>query len=418
MRLAVIGGVAAGMSAAARARRVDPSLEITVFEKGAEVSYGACGLPYWISGRVRERKELITYTAEYFRRERGIEVRTGAEVVAVSPQKRELTLAGGERVRWDKLVIAAGARAAARGDGFVLPLLAAAGSVRAMPAAATPGRAVGVGAGYIGLELAGALRGRGWRVTLVDRETDLLGRESGWLTRMLRDHLARHGVELRLGPYEFLPSSELTVHAAGLAPEVSLAVEAGAELGRTGAVRVNERMETSVGGIYAAGDCCEAAHVVTGAPVWIPLGTTANRMGRVAGANAAGRRERFAGVAGTAVAEVCGLGVAVTGLSEAQAKRAGFGAVAARVEAMERAAYFGGRRITVELVADRASRRLVGAAVVGERGVTGRINLLAAALQARMRVEDLLDLDLAYAPPYGAVTDAVTRAARELERAL
>jgi NADPH-dependent 2,4-dienoyl-CoA reductase/sulfur reductase-like enzyme len=211
---------------------------------------------------------------------------------------------------------------------------------------------------------------------------------------------------------------DLVLLATGLRPNAEMAAEAGVERGRTGAIRVDERMETNLGGVYAAGDCAETMHVVTGRPAYIPLGTTANKMGRVAGANAAGARERFTGVAGTSIFSVFGLGVGMTGLSVEQARREGFSPLAERIEARGRPRYFGGRLTTVELVADRTTGRLLGGTVMGEQDVAGRINVIASALQNRMLVEDFERLDLAYAPPFSTVWDPLLIAAQQLAHKL
>src|SRR5712691_6032748 len=422
MRLLVIGGIAAGLSAATRARRIDPGLEILVLEKGDTVSYGACGLPYYIDGRVSDPGQLIVYTPEYFRKERNITVRTGAEVARIEHARREVSLAGGERIHYDRLVIATGARPApvdiAGADlphVFRLNTLADAIALKTYLAGHSPKRAVVIGGGYIGLEAADSLRRNGLAVTLFDAGDGLLG---GRLTA----HLERFGVEVKLGarvrsiePDRVADTAcDLVLLATGVRPNVELAAAAGVELGRTGAIRVDERMQTNLGGVYAAGDCAETMHLVTGRPSYIPLGTTANKMGRVAGANAAGRIERFAGVVGTTIFSVFGLGVGMTGLSAAQARREGFSPVSERIEARGRARYFGGRLTAVELVADRATARLLGGVVTGEQDVAGRINVIACALQNRMRVEDFERLDLAYAPPFATVWDPLLIAAQQL----
>ena len=429
MRLLVIGGVAAGLSAAARARRIDPGLEILVLEKGATVSYGACGLPYYVEGRVRRPEDLIVHTPEYFQKERNITVRTGAAVASIAHPRREVTLGGGERIHYDKLVIATGARP----DAVALPgadlphvfrLNTFADGVRLKEylTEKRPRRAVVIGAGYIGLEAADALRRNGLAVTLLGVDKCLLHRDDAELSASLVAHLQRFGVEARLGArvksiepdqVDGIPC-DLVLLATGLRPNAELAVEAGVELGRTGAIRVDERMQTNLGGVYAAGDCVETTHLVTGRPAYIPLGTTANKMGRVAGANAAGARERFTGVVGTCIFSVFGLGVGFSGLSAAQARREGFSPVTARVEAQSRPRYFGGRLTTVELVADRNTGRLLGGSVLGEQDVAGRINVIATALQNRMLVEDFERLDLAYAPPFATVWDPVLVAAQQL----
>lgn len=425
MRLLVIGGVAAGLSAAARARRIDPSLEIVVLEKGADISYGACGLPYYLEGRVRRAEELIVHTPEYFRKERNIAVRTGARVVSISHPRREVTLDGGERVHYDRLVIATGARPRTKDfEGATLPphvftlhTLEDAERLKAYLCDKQPKQAVVVGAGYIGLEAADALRRNGMAVAVVEQGPHVLGRGDAELTKAVRERLERFRVELQLNTrISAVERRELVILATGLRPNVEIAVEGGVEVGRTGAIRVDEHMETNLPGVFAAGDCAEAPHLVTGRPAYIPLGTTANKMGRVAGANAAGRRERFGGVVGTAILNIFGMGVAFSGLSVEHARREGFSPVSARIAAPSRPGYFGGKPITVELVADAATRRLLGGSVWGEDGVEGRINVIATALHNRMRVEDLEQLDLAYAPPFATVWDPVLIAAQQLSK--
>jgi NADPH-dependent 2,4-dienoyl-CoA reductase/sulfur reductase-like enzyme len=430
MRLVVIGGVAAGLSAAARARRLDASLDILVLEKGDAISYSACGLPFFVEGRVRSRGELIVYTPEHFRRERNIDVRTGAEVHAIHHSSRQVALAGGERIHYDRLVIATGARPDRRFAGadqphvFTLHTLADAERLLQFLRERKPRRAVVIGAGYIGLEAADALRTHGLSVTLIEGSDFVLNRPCADLTNAVRGHLEQFRIELRLGVTvrEIEPASvngvpcDLVVLSAGLMPNVEIAAGAGVDLGRTGAIRVTDRMETNLTGVFAAGDCAETTHLVTGAPVSIPLGTTANKTGRVAGANAAGRRERFPGVAGTSIVRVCGLAIAMTGLSPAEAKKEGFDPVSASIEARERPKYFWGRQTTVRLVADRGTGRLLGGMVLGEAGAAGRINVLATALAARMRLDDFEQLDLAYAPPYASVWDPLLICAQQLRR--
>jgi NADPH-dependent 2,4-dienoyl-CoA reductase/sulfur reductase-like enzyme len=432
MRLVVVGGVAAGLSAAARARRVDPSLEILVLERGQHVSWAACGLPFYVSGRVASLDDLILHTPDYFRRERNIDVRTGAEVVAIQPARRQVVLRGGERIRYDKLVIACGARPVRELPGadlphvFTLHTLEDARRLREFIEQRRPQRAVVVGAGYIGLEVADGLAERGLCVTVLEASPYILGRQDRELTEIVTRHLAARGIQFRLGTrvsaiqaegVEGTPA-DLIVVATGVRPNVELAAEAGIELGRHGAIRVNERMETNLAGVYAAGDCAETVHVVTGAPVYIPLGTTANKMGRVAGANAAGRRERFPGVAGTLIVALRDLAVAMTGLSSTEARQAGFSPVSVRIEAPDRSRYMGSDPTWVELVADRNTTRLLGGSVIGKRGVAGRINVLAAAITAGMTTEQFAQLDLAYTPPVAPVWDPLLVAANQLRRAL
>jgi CoA-dependent NAD(P)H sulfur oxidoreductase len=431
MALVVIGGVAAGLSAAARARRIDSRLPITVLEKGPLISYGACGLPYFVEGRVRAAQDLVVYTPEYFRKERNIDVRTGARAVAICHPKREVQLESGERVRYERLVIATGARCSHNGIAgadqkhvFTLHTPGDAERMRAFLTAERPRRAVVVGAGYIGVEAADALRRNGLQVTVLERSAHALLRNDAAFTAAVKKQLEDHGVELRLGVEvrEIEPDRvagapcDAVVLSIGFKPNTELAREAGVEAGRSGALRTNDRMETNLHGVYAAGDCAEVTHLVTGRPTYIPLGTTANKTGRVAGANAAGARERFAGIVGTAIVGIFGKGFATTGLSVEEARAEGFTPVAARVEANSRPRYYDGTKTVVELVADRGSGRLVGGSVIGEDGAAGRINVIAAALQARMRLEDFEQLDLAYSPPFSPVWDPLLVAAQQLRK--
>jgi NADPH-dependent 2,4-dienoyl-CoA reductase/sulfur reductase-like enzyme len=429
MALVVIGGVAAGLSAAARARRIDARLDIVVLEKGPVVSYGACGLPYLVEGRVREARQLIVYTPEYFRKERNIEVRTGARVVAITHARREVELQSGARVHYDHLIIATGARCDTAGitgaeqpHVFTLHTLDDAERMRRFLREKQARRAVVIGAGYIGVEAADALRRNGLRVTVLERSENALLRDDAQFTAAVRKQLEKHGVELRCGvkvgaieaDHVGDVACDMVVVAAGFKPNVELAAQAGVEMGRSGAIRADDRMETNLHGVYAAGDCVETMHLVTGRPTWIPLATTANKTGRVAGANAAGGRERFAGVVGTSIVGIFGMGFATTGFSVVQARAEGFSPVAARIETPVRPRYFPSARTVVELVADRASRRLIGGSVIGEDGAAGRINVIAAALQSRLRVDEFEQLDLAYSPPFAPVWDPVLIAAQQL----
>jgi NADPH-dependent 2,4-dienoyl-CoA reductase/sulfur reductase-like enzyme len=425
--------VAAGLSAAARARRIDPHLEIIVLEKGPVISYGACGLPYFVEGRIRRPEQLVVYTPEYFRKERQIDVRTNSRVVAISHPRREVSLDSGARVHYERLVISTGGRCntsaiagAAQPHVFTLHTLDDATRLRAFIAEKHPRRAVVIGGGYIGLEAADALRRNGLAVTVLERSPHVLLRDEAHWNALARRQLELHGVDLRCGvevrtiePGRVADfPADLVIVSAGFKPNVELAAEAGIEIGRTGAIRTDDRMETSLRGVFAAGDCAEVTHLVTGRPTWIPLGTTANKAGRVAGSNAAGGRERFPGIAGTAIVSVFGMAFASTGLSVSEARTASFSPVSARIEALSRPGYFQGTKTTVELIADRATRRLLGATVIGEQDAAGRINVVATALQSRLRVDEFEQLDLAYSPPFATVWDPLLVAAQQLLKEL
>jgi NADPH-dependent 2,4-dienoyl-CoA reductase/sulfur reductase-like enzyme len=446
-RLVVIGGVAAGLAAASRARRVNPRLEILVYEKGPDISYSACGLPHFISGQVSDANSLRVYSPEFFLTRRNIRVHTQHEVTEISPGRRRVTVAprggGLEEVHYDHLVISTGAepaRPAVPGIDlhgiFHVNDLGAALALKKHLESARPRRATIVGAGYIGLEMAEALATRGLEVRVIERSKGLFEAVDDDMAAAIEKELEAHGVRLlKAAPVTALVGERqgrvrrviweggeaetcIVVLATGVRPRVKLAEEAGIRLGPTGAIAVNEFMETSEGAVYAAGDCAEARHLVSGRPAYVPLGTTANKQGRVAGENAAGGRARFAGIVGTAAVKVFGLEVARTGLSLGQAREAGFSARAAVVHAPSHARYLGGKDMLVKMIADRASGRLLGAQMLGAEGISKRIDIVATALHARMTVEQVAELDLSYAPPFSTVWDPVLIAAQEMLREL
>jgi NADPH-dependent 2,4-dienoyl-CoA reductase/sulfur reductase-like enzyme len=441
-RLVIIGGVAAGMSAASRARRVNAQLEIVVLEKGRHVSYGACGLPYYLSGQVADWKDLLAYPPEFFREKRGIEIQLGHEATEIEPGRKAVhALAPGGRpvsFPYDKLVIATGGAPAITIDGANLPGvftcndLAGAIRLREFLDQRKPVRAVIAGSGYIGLEVADAFVSRGMKVTILERsETALEGVEPEIAAR-IEGVLEKHGVRLRKssavtaitkdGAGEGLhvhhgtggsEPADVVVIATGILPKSQLADSAGIPLGATGAIAVDDRMQTGVNSIYAAGDCAEARHLVTGKPTYFPLGTTANKQGRVAGENAAGGNARFEGIVGTLATKFFELEVAKTGLGAAQARANGFDADSVTLTSISRAKYLGGKPITVTLVWDRPSGRLLGCQMADEEGVAKRIDVAAMALHARMRIPEMLHLDLSYAPPFAPVWDPLLVAANE-----
>ena len=285
MRLLVIGGVAAGLSAASRARRLDASIEILVLEQGDTIAYGACGLPYYVGGRVERPEQLIVYDPEYFRKERNITVRTGARVAAISHARREVELSSGEKLHYDRLVVAAGARPdASEISGADLPhvfrlhTLQDGIRLRAHVQECRPRRAVVVGGGYIGLEVADALRRSGLSIVILEQSAYVLQREDADLTAQVRDHLERFGVELRCARRAIAIEPDraddvrcdLAILAAGVRPNVEVAAEHGVALGRAGAIQVDDRTETNLAGVYAAGDCAEAHHTVWTGPCIFP----------------------------------------------------------------------------------------------------------------------------------------------------
>jgi NADPH-dependent 2,4-dienoyl-CoA reductase/sulfur reductase-like enzyme len=440
-RLLVIGGVAAGMSAASRARRVDRDLQITVLEKGPDVSYGACGLPWLISGKIHG-EELVVHDADFFRDKRSIEVLTGVEALEIEMGRRRVRAlvraTSQEQVfHFDRLVIATGARVAWPSiPGNDLPHVFAAQTLRdatgidALVKRIAPKQAVVIGGGYIGLEMAEALRDRGLEVTVLQRAERILRPFDDEITARVEPAMGQRGITLRKGASALAITlaevisdagrhpAQLVVMAPGMKPNAELAASAGVAAGKTGAIATDDRMQTNIASVYAAGDCAEALHLITRRPAWIPLGTTANKQGRVAGDSAAGGRARFAGIVGTMVTRICGVECARTGLSEREAAASSFRTASVGIEQYTHARYLGGEKLFIKLTGERGSGRLLGAQIAGPAESGKRIDVLAAALHARMTVEQVSELDLSYFPAVAPVWEAVLIAASELLKQL
>jgi NADPH-dependent 2,4-dienoyl-CoA reductase/sulfur reductase-like enzyme len=436
-KFVIIGGVAAGMSAASRARRRNPDLEIIVLEKGQHVSYGACGLPYYLSGEVADWNELVVYTFDYFREKRGIDVRLGHEAFEIEPGRRLVqALRPGSQpvaIPYDKLLIATGAAPAMDIPGANLPGvftcsdLASAIRLREFLERKKPKSALVAGSGYIGLEVADALAQRGIEVVVLGRAENVLEGFEPEIQAKVESAAGARGVRIKMNSQvtQITPSGEgvdahtaggsehadVAILATGLVPRTSLCEAAGITIGATGAIAVDDRMQTNLNGIYAAGDCAQTQHLVSGKPVYFPLGTTANKMGRVAGENAAGGRARFEGIVGTLATKVFGLEVARTGLSAGEARSAGFDPGFVTIHSVSHAKYLGGSALVATLLWDRPSGRFIGFQVAGEEGAAKRVDAAAVALHARMRVADMLHLDLSYAPPFAGVWEALLIAA-------
>jgi len=442
-RLVVIGGDAAGMSAVMQVRRRAPDREIVVLEKGQWTSYSACGIPYLVGGSVGDIDDLVARSPATFRDDHDVDVRLGHEVRALDLDAHEVEAwdhAGGRTVRvgFDTLHIATGARPLRPGlPGIDHPMvhgvqtLDDAAALEAEIAGGDVQRVVVVGGGYIGLEMAEAFVQRGVAVTLVEAADQLMPSLDPDVAAPLVGALEGLGIDVRLGaPLESVEDgavvaggqrvgADLVVVGLGTVPNAELAADAGITTGVKGAISVDRRQRTSAEGVWAAGDCCESYHMVARAPVHIALGTVANKQGRVAGINMGGGYAAFPGALGTAVTKVCSIEIGRTGLSLAEADRHGFVAVEAAVEGESRAGYLPERRrITVKALAEAGTGRMLGAQIVGEEGTAKRIDVLATAIQAGLTAEQVVDLDLGYAPPFGPVWDPVHTVARDLVRAL
>jgi NADPH-dependent 2,4-dienoyl-CoA reductase/sulfur reductase-like enzyme len=436
----VVGGGPAGMTAASRIKRLKPSMRVAVFERSGYVSYAPCGLPYYLGGLAESIDWLVHYTVDVFRK-RGIDVFTRAEVVEVAQGYARVRVGGEEKAfEWDKLILATGARPRLppiRGLDLegVFTLRTLEDGERAKRGVQSARRVAVIGGGYIGLEVAENLKRVGKEVVVFEILPHVMPTLDPDVAVSVEEELTRNGVELHLGEKVVelagggkvekvvTDKGEYRVDAVfvatGVAPETELAKQLGVKLGATGAVQVSKRMETSVENVYAAGDAAEATNLVTGKPDWFPLAPVANKMGYVAGANAAGLSAEFPGAVGTAITKIFNLEVGRTGLTEERARREGFEPVSVKVETATRPRYYpGGSRIAVKLIADRRSGRLLGGQIVGGEGVLARVNALATLLAKGGTVEDLFFADLAYAPPFAPVWDPLVLAARVMMREL
>ncbi|MDP1647062.1 MAG: FAD-dependent oxidoreductase [Rubrivivax sp.] len=441
-RLVIIGGDAAGMSAASQARRMTSSekLEIVVFERSSRTSYAACGLPYLVGGFVKSADSLVARTPEQHRA-KGIDVRTRHEVTAIDAEAstvtvRDLDTGRGSVLHYDELLIGTGAAGIsppwpgidAQGVLQLRTFDDAAEVERLLGAGAR--RAVVVGAGYVGLEVAEGLLERGLDVTVVERlDAPMAAVLDAEMAAGVADAMRAAGIDLRLGTAVTgftavggrvtavetaagpVPA-DLAVIGLGVRPNAELARAAGIGVGEAGGIIVDDHLRTGTAHVWAAGDCVESRHRVTGRPVVVALGTHANKQGRVAGTNIAGGDAAFGGVLGTAITRFQDVEIARTGLTEREAAAAGFDAIGVVTEASSRAHYYpGAQPMKIKIVAARGSGRLLGAQIVGGAGAGKRIDVLATALWNEMTVAELAGMDLAYAPPFSPVWDPVLLAA-------
>ncbi len=439
LRIVVVGGVAGGASAAARARRLSETASLVVFERGPDVSFANCGLPYHIGGVIEERKRLLVQTPESLNARFDLDVRVNTEVVSIDPAARVVVarnLKTGRETQepYDALVLSPGAEPirpgipGAQEEGvFTLRNMADMDAILAAVSKHGLTRALVVGAGYIGLELAEQLHHRGLPVSLVERLDHVLGVADTEMAYPLHEELARQGVDLRLGravtAFEKQGKGlvatlddgariacDLAVLSVGVRPETRLAREAGLALGPTGGIQVDEQMRTSDPHIFAVGDAVEVRDFVSGDPAVIPLAGPANRQGRIAAEVILGRDSRYKATQGTSICKVFDLSFAMTGLSEATLQRKGVPYRRIYVHPADHATYYpGAHPISLKLLFTEAGK-ILGAQAVGVAGVDKRIDVIAVAQRAGLTVFDLEDLELCYAPPFGSAKDAVNMA--------
>lgn len=448
MKVVIVGGVAGGATAAARLRRLDETAEIVVFERSGFVSYANCGLPYYIGGVIEDQEELTLQTPESFYERFRVQMKVRHEVTAIDRSAKTVTvrnLATGEvfQESYDKLLLAPGARPtqpALPGVGldrlFTLRTVEDTLRIRRFVDTQHPKSVVLAGGGFIGLELAENLRERGLDVTIVQRPKQLMTPFDADMAALIHREVRAHGVRLALGhTVEGFAESEggvqvllkdeqplqadMVILAIGVTPDSRLAAEAGLELGLKGSILVNDRMQTSAPDIYAVGDAVQVNHFVTGQPALIALAGPANKQGRIAADNMAGGDSRYKGSQGSSVLKIFDLTAAATGLNEAAARRAGLDVEAVVLSPMNHAGYYpGGRVMTMKVLFERSTGKLLGAQIVGSDGVDKRIDVLATAIRAGMTAADLTELDLAYAPPYSSAKDPVNMAGYMMENLL
>ncbi len=441
--LVIIGGTACGPKAAARARRCDPQARITIVEQGEDLSTATCGLPYYISGLIDSQSDLVARKPDFFRDVMNMEILTHTKALAVDRNAREVEILSLETNRvstleYDKLVLATGSIPAVpdlegrhlRGI-FTLTKIKDANAIRSLISPHEIKKATIIGAGLIGLEMAEAFVSQGLEVTVVEA--------LDWVLPALLDfevaayverHLRYKGVNLLLGQRvigfegsgngwvrkvitgDMELETGLVLLALGARPNTKLARDAGLAIGSTGGISVNQYLQTSDAGIYAGGDCVENVDRITQQKALAPLGSTANKHGRVIGTNVTGGCETFPGVLGTTIVKVFDYNVARVGLSESQARKGGYNVVTCLVPGYEHATYYpNGKDILVKLVAEKPNNRLLGGQVVGPGEAAKRIDVLATALTFSTTVDDLANLDLAYAPPYNSAMDPLHNAA-------
>ena len=436
-KVVIIGGVAGGMSAASKAKRENPELEVTVFERSRYISYGACGMPYVIGGLIPDLEKLVSRSPEEMA-ERGVEVKVRHEVTEVDHENRTLkvkNLASGEsfEASYDILVLATGAQPI-RPDlpgmdlEHIYTLRRMEDAAAIIEAAEGARRAVIVGGGYIGLEMAEALTLAGLEVSVAQRSGSLLESITPDYSDMAQRELEDNGVRVLLNAevtaFEGEGSvarvvteketldADLVIFAAGVKPNSELAKGLGVDLGPSDAVLTDEKLRTNVADVYAVGDVTAARHMLTDKPTWLPLGDTANKQGRVAGTVIAGKEASFKGVLGTAVTKVFERAFATTGLNEKAAQEAGFDAESLCIEDTDHAGYYPDHSpLTVTLVWEKGSQKLLGAQLAGYGDAVKRVDAIAALLLKDATLADLADLDMAYAPPFSGVWDSLLVAA-------
>lgn len=448
MKIIIIGSVAAGTSVAAKARRNTETAEIVLYDKGPDISYSVCGIPYKIGGEVESLDQLTPRDANWFKKRYNVDIHINHEVTAINHDQKELTVTDrltGETTtdQYDVLVFATGAspmtpppfNEKVYENVFQVRSIEDVRMIESFAGHQSPKKALIVGAGFIGLEMAEQLKGRGMEVTLIEMAGQVMPPMDADMAFRVEEHLRQQGIHLILDDtvkaiegakqvekaitakgIEITP--DVVILAAGVRPNTQLAEAIGVAIGATRAIKVNRKMQTNLPDVYAVGDVAESFSVITGKPIYRPLGSTANKMGRIAGDVITGGDLEHRGVLGTGIFRVFDLHVGQTGLTEKEALQEGYEVEVLYNIKPDHAEYMGGSELTIKALADRKTGRVLGAQALGKAGVDKRIDVLATAITFGAKAEDLFHLDLAYAPPFATTKDPVLYTGMALDNAI
>ena len=447
MKIIIIGAVAAGTSAAAKARRNDETSEIKIYEKDSHISYSACGTPYYIGGSIESIDSLTPRDAAFFKSKYNVDVFIRHEVLEINAQTKAISvknLNGGNTFteNFDKLIIATGAESIIppiegidKSNVFSLRNISSAEKIKKYIVENNIESALIVGSGFIGMELAENFSLKGIETTIVEMKDHLSPKMDNDVSAYIEDYISKKGIKFytkdsvtklcggQNTKYAELKSGKkinagIFIIAAGVRPNTSLASNAGIEIGITGSIKVNMKMQTNFEDIYACGDCAESFSVITGKPAYHPLGSTANKTGRIAGDQASGGQLEFRGILGTGIFKLFDMTIAQTGLTETDARAEGFDCEVVHNIKPDKPEYSGGKEMMIKAVADRRTQRLIGVQIVGYEGVDKRIDVFATAITFGAKVTDLFHLDLAYAPPFSTTKDPVMYTGMILDNAM
>lgn len=432
MRILVIGAVAAGTSAAAKARRNNDEAEIVIYEKDRDISYSGCGLPYYIGGEIEDIGELTPRDPKFFKKKYNIDIFTGYEVLSINPELKELSIKNLDtdevfKDNYDKLVVATGAspfvpnaKGIDKDNVFFLRNVQSARKIRSFIENKKPQHAVIAGTGFIGFEMLENLMADGISVTIVEKQGKITPNLDEDMAAFLENALAKKNITIikNTSIKEINESnviledgreikSDMVIMATGVTPNVSLAKEAGIEIGVTGAIKVNTKMETNIKDIYACGDCIETFSIVTGKPVYRPLGSTANKTGRIAGDVITGGSIEYKGNLSTGIFKLFDMTIANTGLGEKEAVAEGYDIVVCHNIKPDKPSYFHGKEMVIKAIANKKTEKLLGVQIVGYEGVDKRIDVFVTLITYGAKVDELFHLDLAYAPPFSTTKDPV-----------